>query len=68
MERTTITGNKALAEKLGVSSKTIQNWKKSGVLSIAILVEYGRTIIYDLDKVYESLHHKTAKRGRRTPV
>lgn len=68
MERTTITGNKALADKLGVSAWTISLWKNEGILDCAILSNFRRTIIYDLDKVYECLHHKHAKSGRRAAI
>lgn len=66
--RETITGNKALAETLGVHFNTIQNWKKSGTLAPAILCEYGRTIIYDLEKVYECLNYKKVSRGRKCVI
>ncbi len=68
MERTTIRGNRALAEKLGVHFNTVQNWRKEGILAPAILSEYRKTIIYDLEKVYECLHHTPVKRGRRAAV
>ncbi len=68
MERTTVTGNKALAEKLGVSSRTVHNWRSSGVLHSATIADYGRIIIYDLDKVYECLHHRPVRQGRRAAV
>ena len=68
MERTLINGNKALADKLNVTPKTIYNWKKCGVLAESIVANYGRTIIYDLDKVLECLHHKPAKAGRRAAI
>lgn len=58
MKRMTITGNKALAAEIGVSPWTISTWKTSGVLDKAILSEFRRTIIYDLEKVYECLNHK----------
>ena len=68
MERTTVRGNKALAEKLGVHSNTVVNWKRNGVLTKAILSEFGRVIIYDLDKVFECLNHTPVKRGRRAAI
>lgn len=68
MERTLITGNKALAERLGVHFQTVQGWRKKGILAPATLSEYGRTIIYDLDRVFECLHHKRAKSGRRAAI
>lgn len=63
--RETITGNKALANVLGVHYMTVQNWRKKRILDPAILSEYGRTIIYDLEKVYQCLNHKPVKQGRR---
>lgn len=68
MERTTIRGNKALANALGVHYMTIQGWRKKKVLDPAILVEYGRVIIYDLEKVYECLRHSKVKQGRRAAI
>ena len=62
MKRITIKGNKALAAELGVSRWTISMWKTSGVLDKAILSEFRRTIIYDLERVYECLNHKKRKR------
>ena len=47
---------------------TVQNWRKSGVLTPATIAEFGRVIIYDLEKVYECLHHTTVKRGRRAAI
>lgn len=57
MKRMTIKGNKALAAELCVSQWTIWNWKASGILDRAIISEFRRTIIYDLEKVYECLNH-----------
>ena len=68
MERTTVRGNRALADKLGVHFNTVQNWRKNGVLAPAILSEFGRIIIYDLDKVFECLNHTPVKRGRRAAL
>lgn len=62
--RETITGNKALANKLGVTDRTISNWRKRGVLLDATLSDYGKTIIYDLEKVYQCLNHKPVTPGR----
>lgn len=64
MGRTTIKGNKALAAHLGVHAVTVGTWKRRGILEKAILVEYGRTIVYDVEKVYECLHHRPVKPGR----
>lgn len=58
MSRETITGNKALALEIGVSSRTIGMWKAEGILDKAIISNFRRTIIYDLEKVYECLNHK----------
>lgn len=68
MERVTVKGNRALADKLGVHYMTVQNWRKRGVLTPATIAEFGRVIIYDLEKVYECLHHTTVKRGRRAAI
>lgn len=65
MERTIIKGNTALAMTIGVHRKTIDLWRKKGVLAPATIAEYGRTILYDLDLVFECLHHKKVKAGRR---
>lgn len=62
--RETIIGNKALAKQIGVHFQTVGRWKKSGVLNSAILSEYGRIIIYDLDKVYQCLNYKPVAAGR----
>lgn len=58
MRRETIKGNKNLAAAIGVSRGTIWIWKSSGILDKAIISEFRRTIIYDLEKVYECLNHK----------
>jgi len=58
MSRETITGNKALALQIGVSARTIGLWKAEGILDKAIISNFRRTIIYDLEKVYECLNHK----------
>lgn len=68
MERTIVKGNKGLAETLGVHVNTVKSWRKNGVLAPATLADYGRTIIYDLDKVFECLHHQKAKSGRRAAI
>lgn len=68
MERTIIRGNKALAEKLGVTEKTVGNWRRAGVLSPATLSDFGRVIIYDLEKVFECLNHQKVKPGRRAAI
>ncbi len=63
-----IRGNKALAEKLGVNVMTVQKWRNDGILSSAVLADYGRVIIYDLDKVHNCLRHRPVKQGRRAAV
>lgn len=65
---TIIRGNRTLAKVLGVHYMTVQNWRKNGVLKKGTVAEYGKVIIYDLDKVLECLHHTTVKRGRRAAV
>lgn len=62
--KATIRGNKALAGELGVHVQTVQKWRKNGILSNATLADLGKVIIYDLDKVYECLHHNRVKPGR----
>lgn len=62
--RETITGNKALAHRLGVSDRTVTNWRKRGILEAAILSYYGHIIIYDLEKVYQCLNYKIPTAGR----
>ncbi|MDE6329568.1 MAG: helix-turn-helix domain-containing protein [Muribaculaceae bacterium] len=59
-----IKGNKALAAELGVSPGTVGKWKAQGVLKPAILAEYCRIILYDLDKVFGCLQHKPNNIGR----
>lgn len=68
MIRDTVTGHKALAARLGVTSRTVQYWKSEGVLNNAILSEFRRTIIYDVEKVYECLNHRKVKPGRRNTI
>ena len=65
MERKIIRGNKALAEKLEVSVVTISKWRKKGVLKPATLSDFGRVIIYDLEKVFECLNYKAEEPGRK---
>lgn len=65
MARTIIRGNTRLAETLGVHRKTVDGWRKKGVLDAATIAEYGRIILYDLDLVLECLHHKKVKPGRK---
>ncbi len=65
MERTLIKGNTALAARLGVHRKTVDMWRKKGILDGATVAEYCRTIIYDLDLVLQCLHHKKVKPGRK---
>lgn len=59
-----ITGNKALAAILGRTVRTIHTWKSEGVLDAAIVSNFRRTIIYDLDKVYQCLNNKIVSAGR----
>lgn len=55
---TIIKGNKALAQRLGVSRRSVQQWRKEGILHPAIVSDFRRTIIYDLDKVLECLRSR----------
>lgn len=64
--RETITGNKRLAAILNVHYNTVTKWKKLGVLDNAILSNFGRIIIYDLEKVYQCLNYKRVTVGRPT--
>lgn len=64
LDKKYIRGNKALAEYLGVSPLTVCDWKCKGVLNEAIKSEYGRVIIYDVEKVLQALNHRTLKPGR----
>lgn len=57
-----IKGNLKLAEVLGVHKMTIQKWRRQGILANATVVDFRRTVIYDLEKVYECLNDKIAKR------
>lgn len=57
-------GCKNLAARLGVCEWTVKQWRKRGVLDAATLADFGRVIIFDMEKVYECLHHRTAKPGR----
>lgn len=65
MARTTIKGNKALAKALGVHPVTICKWRRRGLLAKATLVDFNRTILYDLEKVYECLNHRPVSPGRK---
>lgn len=62
---TRIKGNKALAEEIGISLKTLYNWKREGILEPAVVFHYRRTIVYNLEKVFECLKHRPVSRGRK---
>lgn len=64
-EKKFVRGNKALAEYLGVSPLTVCEWKGKGLLDDAIKAEYGRVIIYDVEKVMNCLKHGKLKPGRK---
>ena len=64
MARITIRGSKALAAELRVSQETVRKWRKEGVLRPATLVDFRRVIIYDLEKVYECLNHRSVWQSR----
>lgn len=55
---TIVKGNKALAQRLGVSRRSVQQWRKEGILRPAVVSDFRRTIIYDLDKVLECLRNR----------
>lgn len=52
-----VKGNKELAHCLQVSERTISSWKSEGLLNNAIVGQLRRTILYDLDKVYQCMNH-----------
>lgn len=58
-----IKGNKALAASLGVSVRTIQQWRSEGLLRNATICDYRRTIIYNLDAVLYAM--ESWRPGRR---
>lgn len=60
-----ITGNNELAELLGVSAGSIGRWKRMGLLQPAIVAEYGRTIIYNVEKAKECLKMGPERPGRK---
>ncbi|MCH5241771.1 MAG: DUF3853 family protein [Muribaculaceae bacterium] len=60
-----IKGNVGLAEALGVTVRTVVEWKSRGILDPAIVVNYGRIIRYDLEKVKECLSYRPVRPGRR---
>lgn len=59
MARELIRGNGRLAERLGVTKRTVATWRKKGVLDAGTVSYFGRVIIYDLDKVLECLNHRS---------
>ncbi len=60
--RTLIRGNKALAEALGVSLSTVNRWRRQKILIPATVVDYCRTIVYDMDKVTTTLTQRVKTR------
>ncbi|MBD5427517.1 MAG: DUF3853 family protein [Treponema sp.] len=54
--RILVRSSKELAKLLCVSRNTISRWRNLGILEDATVVDYGRTLIYDLEKVYECLN------------
>lgn len=64
MARDIVRGNKALAERLGVSLATIAKWRQTGLIDNGVAAEYGRVIIYDVDMVLNCLKYRTVKPGR----
>lgn len=65
MKEYLIRGNKALAAQIGVSQRTISQWRSEGILSDATVADFRRTIIYDIRKVFECLQNKKVKPGRK---
>ncbi len=63
-ETNTVRSSKRLAEILSVTPRTICNWRRLGLLDEAMVVDTGRVLIYDLQKVYEALNRK----GRRAQL
>lgn len=61
---TLIKSNKALAKEIGVSERTITSWRSEGILAPAIVSDFRRTIIYNLEKVYECLNHRHRNTSR----
>lgn len=59
MARETVTGVKALAERLGVHRCTVHRWMKQGVLKRAILSHFRKIVIFDIEMVYKCLNHKS---------
>ena len=53
-EKDVVVGNTELAKRLGVSKKTITNYKVSGRLD-GTYKQIGRKIIYDFKKVIEAI-------------
>lgn len=51
----TILDNEQLGAKLGVTLKTLSNWRKEGRIPF---FQVGAVIRYDLDKVLEALENK----------
>ena len=60
-----IRGNKKLAEHLGVHHQTVQAWRRKGLLAKATVAEYGRIILYDLNRVLDCLQYPPARPGRK---
>lgn len=50
-----VRGNKGLAETLGVTTRTVQTWRKKGLLASATVVDRSRVIVYNLDEVFKCL-------------
>ena len=59
--RILVRSSKELAKLLCVSRNTISRWRNLGILEDATIVDYGRTLIYDLEKVYECLNRAGRK-------
>lgn len=59
-----VRGNKGLAEKLKVSVGTVQRWKRDGILDPAVVCDYGRVIIYNINKAKACIKYMPLKAGR----
>lgn len=63
-DRKLIRGNKAFGATLGVNERTVRRWRTEGLLAEATVVDLRRTIVYDLDKVFECLQNQALMRRK----
>lgn len=59
-----VRGCKRLAETLGVHEQTVAKWRRLGVIDKGTVAQYGRVIIFDLDKVLACLNYHKSTPGR----